>query len=122
MMDFVSAWRKISVRNTAMDSKKIFLQTCRDDRLDAFIREAYAQDVARFGKSARQPQAPGMHAANAGQKISPGSPDTASRAPPNSDEYLKNIERAADLLDRKMLTQQEYDDIKAVMIAKMKQS
>ena len=121
-MDLMSAWRNISVRNIAMDSKKIFLKTCKDDRLDALIREVYAQDVACFGKSARQPQVPGMHAANAGQKMSPGSPGTASRAPPSSDEYLKNIERAADLLDRKMLTQQEYDDIKAAMIAKIKQS
>ena len=121
-MDLMSAWRNISVRNIAMDSKKMFSKTCRDDRLDALIREVYAQDVACFGKSAGQPQAPGMHAANAGQTMSPGSADTASRAPPSSDEYLKNIERAADLLDRKMLTQQEYDDIKAVMIAKIKQS
>ena len=121
-MDFVSAWHNTSAQNVALDSKQIFLKTCRNDRLDAFIREVYAQDVACFGKPARQTQAPGIHAANAGQKMSPDSPDTACRVPLNVDEYWKNIERAAGLFEKKMLTQQEYDDIKAAMIAKIKLS
>ena len=121
-MDFVSAWHNTSAQNIALDSKQIFLKTCRNDRLDAFIREVYAQDVACFGKPARQTQAPGIHAANAGQKMSPDSPDTACRVPLNVDEYWKNIERAAGFFEKKMLTQQEYDDIKAAMIAKIKLS